>query len=250
MPSAENHLSPDLLSGYSFLGSPLPNLLLLHPPPYNERHFPNNASLRMAVELPRLKELDRPLSSAVTEPTFRDCNIGRELRGIDQLLNNQLNRLSLSWILTPTATGSISSRKRRKGTHCNVKYTTQQIDFIDYFRVDQHFSWKEVEVKYSAVFPGDAAQGYKRGPQGLQGVYYRKNKQIPVTDPNNLLVFNKDDNPITFQCDVREQGKKNSIGLLGMHPERAITYAWVSEEHKRQCKKLGEVPQWIHYTCS
>ncbi|GKT83840.1 hypothetical protein Ct61P_01690 [Colletotrichum tofieldiae] len=72
--------------------------------------------------------------------------------------------------------------------------------------------------------PEDAAKGHKRGPQGLQGVYYRKNKQIPVTDPNNLLVFDEDDNPKTFQCDVREQGKKmnSSIGLLSMHPSAPL----------------------------
>ncbi|GKT88287.1 hypothetical protein Ct61P_06137 [Colletotrichum tofieldiae] len=157
-------------------------------------------------------------------------------------------------ILSPrpaaSSTGYRPSRRPRRsptGSRCNVKYTIQQVDFIDYFRVDHHLSWKEVEAKYAAVFPEDAAKGHKRGPQGLQGVYYRKNKQIPATDPNNLLVFDEDDNPKTFQCDVREQGKKmnNSIGLLGMHPERAITYSWVSEEHKRQYEKLGESPQPI-----
>ncbi|KAF6842457.1 hypothetical protein CMUS01_03101 [Colletotrichum musicola] len=141
-------------------------------------------------------------------------------------------------------TGSSPSRRPRRsptGSRCNVKYTIQQVDFIDYFRVDHHLSWKEVEAKYASIFPEDAAKGHKRGPQGLQGVYYRKNKQIPATDQNNLFIFDEDDNPRTFQCDVREQGKKmnNSIGLLAMHPERAITYSWVSEEHKRQYEKIG-----------
>ncbi|KAK1980478.1 hypothetical protein LZ30DRAFT_750714 [Colletotrichum cereale] len=157
------------------------------------------------------------------------------------------HRLPVTALQTPNGACSPSRRPRRSptGSRCNVKYTIQQVDFIDYFRVDHHLSWKEVEAKYAAVFPEDAAKGHKRGPQGLQGVYYRKNKQIPATDPNNLLVFDEDDNPKTFQCDVREQGKKmnNSIGLLGMHPERAITYAWVSEEHKRQYEKLGRARQ-------
>ncbi|KZL81647.1 hypothetical protein CI238_12972 [Colletotrichum incanum] len=104
---------------------------------------------------------------------------------------------------------------------------------------------KEVDVKYSAVFFEDTAKGHKRGAQGLQGVCYRKNKQIPVTNLNNLLVFGEEGNTNTIPCDVREQGKKtnNSIGLLGMHSERTITYAWVSEEHERQYEKLGEFPQ-------
>ncbi|KZL86799.1 hypothetical protein CI238_13053 [Colletotrichum incanum] len=157
------------------------------------------------------------------------------------------HRLPVTALRTSNSACSPSRRPRRSptGSRCNVKYTIQQVDFIDYFRVDHHLSWKEVEAKYAAVFPEDAAKGHKRGPQGLQGVYYRKNKQIPATDPNNLLVFDEDDNPKTFQCDVREQGKKmnNSIGLLGMHPERAITYSWVSEEHKRQYEKLGRARQ-------
>ncbi|GKT44003.1 uncharacterized protein ColSpa_04184 [Colletotrichum spaethianum] len=157
------------------------------------------------------------------------------------------HRLPVTALRTSNGACSPSRRPRRSptGSRCNVKYTIQQVDFIDYFRVDHHLSWKEVEAKYAAVFPEDAAKGHKRGPQGLQGVYYRKNKQIPATDPNNLLVFDEDDNPKTFQCDVREQGKKmnNSIGLLGMHPERAITYSWVSEEHKRQYEKLGRARQ-------
>ncbi|KZL70976.1 hypothetical protein CT0861_07764 [Colletotrichum tofieldiae] len=204
----------------------------------------------MNIELPRIEELDRPLRPSVNSPTFGGrenyCNHLLEPRrdGIDPFLNSLLDRSSPSRRVT--STGSISVRRPRNsrgGTRCNVKYTDQQIDFIDYFRVDQHLSWKEVEAKYAAAFPEDAAKGHKRGPQGLQGVYYRKNKQIPVTDPNNLLVFDEDDNPKTFQCDVREQGKKmnSSIGLLSMHPERAITYPWVSEKHKRQCEKLDKL---------
>ncbi|WYZ40544.1 hypothetical protein EsH8_IV_000885 [Colletotrichum jinshuiense] len=168
------------------------------------------------------------------------------------LSNSHRNPLSpsrrLQRLPVTLRTGCSPSRRPRRsptGSRCNVKYTIQQVDFIDYFRVDHHLSWKEVEAKYAAVFPEDAAKGHKRGPQGLQGVYYRKNKQIPATDPNNLLVFDEDDNPKTFQCDVREQGKKmnNSIGLLGMHPERAISYSWVTDEHKRQFEKLGRARQ-------
>ncbi|KDN71082.1 hypothetical protein CSUB01_12582 [Colletotrichum sublineola] len=45
----------------------------------------------------------------------------------------------------------------------------------------------------------------------------------------------------TSQCYVgkKRKGNNNSIGLLNMHPERAITYAWVSDEHKRQYEELG-----------
>ncbi|KAK2005259.1 hypothetical protein LZ32DRAFT_546439, partial [Colletotrichum eremochloae] len=127
-------------------------------------------------------------------------------------------------------------------SRCNVKYTTEQIDFIDYFRVDHQLSWKDVEVIYAAAFPEDAAKGYKRGPQGLQGVYYRKNKQIPATDQSGHLLFDNNNNLETLQSAVREQAmSQKPIGLLQMHPERAINYAWVTDEHKSQCKKIGNV---------
>ncbi|GJC90460.1 hypothetical protein ColLi_13298 [Colletotrichum liriopes] len=136
------------------------------------------------------------------------------------------------------STGPTSGRRPRKsptGPRCNVKYTTQQIDFIDYFRVDRQFSWKKVEDEYAAIFPEDAANGYKRGPQGLQGVYYRKNKQIPATDKNDVLLFDDNNNVKTLRREVRKQWRMHKpIGLLQMHPERAINYAWVTEEHKRQ----------------
>ncbi|TDZ31293.1 hypothetical protein C8035_v001786 [Colletotrichum spinosum] len=191
---------------------------------------------------PRMIDIPSPTAYRMPMPpmAYPDALPSPTMNPLSPPGHRRLHRLPV----TLRTGGSSPHRRPRRsptGSRCNVKYTIQQVDFIDYFRVDHHLSWKEVEAKYASVFPEDAAKGHKRGPQGLQGVYYRKNKQIPATDPNNLFIFDEDDNPRTFQCDVREQGKKmnNSIGLLAMHPERAITYSWVSEEHKRQYEKLG-----------
>ncbi|KZL88082.1 hypothetical protein CI238_10856 [Colletotrichum incanum] len=195
----------------------------------------------MNIGLPRLQELDRPLSPAVTVSAFDGQSMRSQMGDIDKFLIGLLNRRSMSQRLKSKSTRLTSARRPRKsptGPRCNVKYTIQQIDFIDYFRVDHQLSWKDVEVKYAAVFPEDAAKGYRRGPQGLQGVYYRKNKQIPATDENNLLLFDDENNLKTLVSIVREQNKMHKpIGLLQMHPERAINYPWVTDEHKSRARQ-------------
>lgn len=245
---------------YSFTSStykPLSSTPLSHRPalPYVS---PNNGrdssrkgkvSLPMnAIRLPRLRELDKPLSPNVTVSAFNGQSLIPQLGDIDEFLIDLLNRRSETQRLKPTTSTSARRPKRKSptGPRCNVKYTTQQIDFIDYFRVDHQLSWKDVEVKYAAVFPEDAAKGHKRGPQGLQGVYYRKNKQIPATNENNLFLFDEDNNLKTLKSVVREQNKKQKpIGLLKMHPERAINYDWVTEEHKSQYEEIGNVSSFV-----
>ncbi|KAK6206200.1 hypothetical protein QIS74_13619 [Colletotrichum tabaci] len=180
----------------------------------------------MSIRLPRLKELNRPLGPVITISTFES------------------QRIRSSGLKSTRPTPARIRRQSPTGTRCNVKYTTQQVDFIDYFRVDQKLPWKEVEVKYAAFFPEDAAKGCKRGPQGLQGVYYRKNKRIPATDEENLLLFDDDNNLKTLESVVRQQNEmQKPMGLLQMHPERAINYPWVTEEHKRQYKRIGRARQ-------
>ncbi|KAK1955811.1 hypothetical protein LY78DRAFT_686581 [Colletotrichum sublineola] len=219
-------------------------------------------STASVITLPRLRELDyRPLElEFVPSPGFlRPSSSSSSISGAGPRWSSlesigassstksrpelasprrHQHRLPVTALRIPNGACGPSGRPRRstKGSRCNVKYTIQQVDFIDYFRVDHGLSWKEVETKYAATFSEDATKGHKRGQSGLQGVFYRKNKQIPATDHNN---------PKTSQCYVgkKRKGNNNSIGLLNMHPERAITYAWVSDEHKRQYEELGRARQ-------
>ncbi|KAK1961600.1 hypothetical protein LY78DRAFT_588348, partial [Colletotrichum sublineola] len=110
--------------------------------------------------------------------------------------------------------------------------TLEQVDYIRYLRVDCNRQWKEVEEKFQTLFPG-----IKRGPQGLQGVYYRENNQVSQTDLTDSLVFDGDSNVEIHACKVRDQ--KQPMGLLAVHPERALKYDWVSAVHKQQCVKIG-----------
>ncbi|WQF76898.1 hypothetical protein CDEST_01912 [Colletotrichum destructivum] len=87
------------------------------------------------------------------------------------------------WLPVSFHTGATTSRRPRRSTsrpHCNVRYTPEQVECIDYLRDDCGLSWREVAEKYASIFPGDAEQGHKRGAQGLQGVYYRKNRQMSI----------------------------------------------------------------------
>ncbi|GJC91067.1 hypothetical protein ColLi_13905 [Colletotrichum liriopes] len=214
---------------------------LPHLPPNCGHHLcrKGEASPPKNIRLPRLEELNRPLGSAVAFSAFQSQRLRWQVSSIDGSLIGLLNHRSTPQGRKPIGPSRARTpRKSPTGARCNVKYTNEQIDFIDYYRVDHQLSWKEVEVKYAAVFPGDAANGHKRGPQGLQGVYYRKNKQIPATDDNNLLLFDNNNNLKTMENVVREQNKMhNLIGLLQMHPERAINYPWVTKEHKRRARQ-------------
>lgn len=139
----------------------------------------------------------------------------------------------------------LSKPKRRspvRGTRCNVKYTIEQKDFVDYWRIDRHdreTPWEDVVREYNTLFRGPT-----RGSGGLQSAWYRENKKIPITDPDGLLLFDENDEPRTTEVPVRAaKGRLHSIkaiGLLSTHPERAIEYPWVTREHKRKIWKIGQ----------
>ncbi|KAK2035742.1 hypothetical protein LZ31DRAFT_485972 [Colletotrichum somersetense] len=234
--------------------TPLPHwpvLLQFHPHSDSGHHLcrKGKASPPKNISLPRLEELDRPLSSVVAFSPFESQRGRSQVSNINGSRIGPLNRRSTPQ--DPKSTGPTPGRKQRKsptGIRCNVKYTNEQIDFIDYWRVDHQLPWKEVGAKYAAQFPQDATNGHKRGPQGLQGVYYRTNKQIPATDKNDCLLFDEDNNLKTLKSGVRRQ--KRPIGLLQMHPERAINYSWVTEEHKRQYATIGNVSNSVRHNLS
>lgn len=132
-----------------------------------------------------------------------------------------------------------------KGTRCNIKYTIEQKDFIDYWRIDRQdreTPWDDVVREFNRQFKGP-----HRRNGGLQSAYYRENKKIPVADRDGLLVFNESGELKTIEVPVREaKGKLHSIksiGLLSTHPERAIRYPWVSHEHKMRVWRVAHARQ-------
>ncbi|KZL80045.1 hypothetical protein CI238_12773 [Colletotrichum incanum] len=178
-----------------------------------------------SITLPRLRELDLPLKDI--EPISGPGST-----------------------LSPSASGlrpgksNICSSHHPHLSYTKKHYDDEEVDFIRYFRVDCSLNWKEVLEEYNDGFCKDAKNGHKRNLVGLQSVYYRNNKEIPLIDPNGLLMFDEDHKPRTISWEVRKQRNASTVvGLLTIHPERAITYPWVSKEHKKQCEELGKKRQ-------
>ncbi|KAM0654155.1 hypothetical protein ACHAO3_000884 [Verticillium nonalfalfae] len=116
-----------------------------------------------------------------------------------------------------------------RGTRCNVKYTIEQKDFIDYWRIDRHdreTPWDDVNREYNAQFKGPL-----RRNGGLQSAYYRENKKIPVTDAQGLLVFDEFDEVKTIELPVRD-AKARLIKSIG-HERQAQLDASMQRQRRR-----------------
>ncbi|KAF4487534.1 hypothetical protein CGGC5_v005836 [Colletotrichum fructicola Nara gc5] len=133
------------------------------------------------------------------------------------------------------AAASNRPRRPRSRPHCNVKYTVEQVDFILYSYCDLGLPWKDAEANFAKVFPGDAKSGHRRRTGGLQGVYYRQDRRIPTRE--NQADFDGNSYVSLSRRHLRRVDRKPSLrnGLLATHPERAVKYAWVSDDDKRQC---------------
>ncbi|KAL0929501.1 uncharacterized protein CTRU02_212535 [Colletotrichum truncatum] len=112
-----------------------------------------------------------PLSNATPQCQHRSQNSPLAVEGC--LLN---------WLPASPQTSAPASRRRRRPTsrpHCNVRYTSEQLDCIDNLH-GSGLSWERITEEYNAMFPSDAEKGHERRPQGLQGVFYRRNKQASI----------------------------------------------------------------------
>ncbi|KAF4881076.1 hypothetical protein CGCFRS4_v015918 [Colletotrichum fructicola] len=99
-----------------------------------------------------------------------------------------------------------------------------------------------MEKLYAFVFSRDVALGIYRKPQALMERYRRLGRRFPVTDNQNLLVFDGNHDPRTLK--IKDNKSINtSTGLLTVHPERALKYSWVSETHKMQVEQIGRARQ-------
>ncbi|KAG7137114.1 hypothetical protein HYQ45_005489 [Verticillium longisporum] len=219
------------------------------------RAFSHNTGERL-LSLPRLPELDL-ISLETLASHYARSSADSRLNNNDSLTRRP--RLDVDAASTyrrhfqpPTPLSPMSSPHRiqkpkrnppARGTRCNVKYTIEQKDFIDYWRIDRHdreTPWDDVNREYNAQFKGPL-----RRNGGLQSAYYRENKKIPVTDAQGLLVFDEFGEVKTIELPVRDAKARliKSIGLLSTHPERAIHYSWVSKEHKRKVWRIGHERQ-------
>lgn len=172
---------------------------------------------------------------------------------IQDPITEQLNRLRVHVNKKPLAPPEglcdierpPEARRRRaqssETTHCNIKYTAEELDYIRYQRVDLGHQWSLVQAKFRVMFPM-VVFPEPRKTQGLQGVNYRQNKTLPhIIDGQLVFMENGHVAPICVQ--TRHQADKHLYTLVYLFPERAMTYPWVSTTNRQFASELYEERQ-------
>lgn len=141
--------------------------------------------------------------------------------------------------LPPSEPGKKWRSKPKKENHINVKYATEELDYIRYHRVDRNTKWEDTTQLFNFQFP---IPGLPRTMQGIQGGYYRQNNgQVPVTTSEGDLSFLPNGHVCPSRTKVREQKDKKLYGLAILFPERAMNYPWVDNETRQLATKLGKL---------
>ncbi|KAI3343515.1 hypothetical protein F4824DRAFT_493766 [Ustulina deusta] len=128
-------------------------------------------------------------------------------------------------------------RKFPKASHCNIKYTIEESDYIRYHRVDLVKAWKPVESTFRAMFPMAV---FPRAAGGLQGVYYRQHTILPLIS-NGQLVFMENGHVQPVTVKTKEQSDRTHMfTLIYLYPERAMKYPWVALADRQRAYKLNQ----------
>jgi len=139
----------------------------------------------------------------------------------------------------------------------NKAYTREQVDFCRYMKLDCEMSFDEVKMLFRERFP----EVLRDSNQCFSSRYYRDNV-VPRLDKNGCLMFDDKGKLLLEAVKVRDrntpEGKAKCVPftLIDRSPWRALTYDWVSKEHKAiarlildgtdptdpQGSKLGSIP--------
>ncbi|KAI1302631.1 hypothetical protein F5Y03DRAFT_208046 [Xylaria venustula] len=119
--------------------------------------------------------------------------------------------------------------------HCNIKYTTEELDYIRYQRVDLSLEWKPIESNFEALFPIP-----KRVVGGLQGKLYRQHQMLPLII-DGRLVFMANGHVEAVWTKTRDQNEtRHEYRLTHLFPERAMNYPWVTPADRQFAYNLYE----------
>lgn len=131
-------------------------------------------------------------------------------------------------------------RKRKStGTHSNRAYSQEQMHWLQYFHEDCGLSYSDMHPLWARQFPHpDDARG---DGQSFCSRSYRSHK-VPKIDENGEPIIDEDGKPTWKPCKVRER-KTNvhddvPFKLVERHPEWALYWPWVSQEHKAIAQKI------------
>ncbi|KAI0010119.1 hypothetical protein F4779DRAFT_322745 [Xylariaceae sp. FL0662B] len=130
-------------------------------------------------------------------------------------------------------------------THCNIKYTTEETDYIRFFKVDLKHAWVPLKRSFNKRFP--MASGRRRERQGIQGAWYRDNSHMPdLVNGGRTLLFNPNGHVKVISRKVRDPSvDKLYFSLIYLYPERAMNYDWVPAEARQVAADLHKerIPQ-------
>ncbi|TEY86679.1 hypothetical protein BOTCAL_0004g00330 [Botryotinia calthae] len=129
----------------------------------------------------------------------------------------------------------------KKKPRSNKAYSTEEVDFIRYHKEDLNKHWPEVLLCFRQHF-----SGYQReSEQCLSSRYYRDNN-IKMYDESGRVMRDENGRTRFISAKVRRRGTPAGrlegipYTLVQKHPERAMRYSWVSEQHRIEMKRLAE----------
>jgi hypothetical protein len=140
------------------------------------------------------------------------------------------------------------AKPKQGGKHLNVKYLVEELDYIRYHNVDLSQPWELVKVNFCAEFSHTKVADKRKVP-GLQGGYYRQNKQLPhIVEGQLVFMENGHVEPACVQ--KREQkAKKHLFTLVYLFPERA-QYPWMLPKDRQRAAELRKFLFDAHTTFS
>ncbi|KAI0534660.1 hypothetical protein GGR58DRAFT_505086 [Xylaria digitata] len=281
LPNSWNNISPSpdppstLGYQYPFFSESLSNPSVQKLLPYQEPLEPSHATgpLQTPSATPELSDDDaysrRPGLFLVQDPIIEKLNRLRLVGNKDPLpplegLYHQefLNQATRKWgdlqnthsttYQQPSPPQNTKKRRTTSGKGCttgkktwhsNVKYWTEELDFIRYQRIDRALGWGKVQKKFRKKFPMPYSPE-PRNTGGLQGVNYRQNKCLPLIFSNGRLGFMENGHIQLVWIPTRKQTKENNKGedftLVHLYPERAMNYPWVKKEGRLRAALLNE----------
>ncbi|TGO33306.1 hypothetical protein BHYA_0253g00030 [Botrytis hyacinthi] len=129
----------------------------------------------------------------------------------------------------------------KKKPRSNKAYSLEEVDFIRYHKEDLNKHWPEVLLCFRKQF-----RGYQReSEQCLSSRYYRDNN-IKMYDESGRVMRDENGRTRYISAKVRRRGTPAGrlegipYTLVQKHPERAMKYSWVLEQHRNEMRRLAE----------
>jgi len=127
----------------------------------------------------------------------------------------------------------------RKSAHSNVKYTAEEVHFIQYMRDDRNTQWQDIVEPFNLQFPS-----HYRDKGALECRYYRA-QFFPVLDPEGNPVFEENGEVAMTNIKVRDrkcQGEhfKQCLKLVDRCPQKVLEYSWTADVDRQRARSISK----------